>query len=129
MATSLSAKHIHITGIVQGVGFRPFVYGLALRYGLPGWVCNTSAGVEIEVAGPHEVLDRFVADLTTQSPPLAHIDSIEVSDIQPDGLAEFTIRRSEAQAGAFQPISPDIALCDDCRRELFDPANRRYRYP
>src|SRR3972149_1686055 len=121
MNAILVGKHIHITGIVQGVGFRPFVYGLATRHGLLGWVCNTSAGVDIEVDGPPDVLDRFVSDLSTQAPPLALVDSIEVSDIQPNGFTEFAIRHSESRAGAFQPISPDIALCDDCRRELFDP--------
>lgn len=129
MNTTFTAKHIHITGVVQGVGFRPFVYGLATRYGLHGWVCNTSAGVDIEVDGTIEVLDRFVAALSNEAPPLAHLDSIEVSDIAPNGWSEFTIRHSVARADGFLPISPDTALCDDCRRELFDPNDRRYRYP
>ncbi|CAG0936861.1 Carbamoyltransferase HypF [Thermoflexales bacterium] len=129
MTTTLSAKHIHITGIVQGVGFRPFVYGLAMRYALYGWVCNTSAGVDIEVDGPCEVLDRFVAALTAEAPPLAHIDTIEVGEIAGNGFTSFEIRHSVARPDDFLPISPDITLCDDCRRELFDPADRRYQYP
>jgi hydrogenase maturation protein HypF len=129
MATSLSAKHIHITGIVQGVGFRPFVYGLAARYDLRGWVCNTSAGVDIEVDGPSDVLDRFVTALTVEAPPLAHIDAIEVSEIASNGFTSFEIRHSESNPNDFLPISPDITLCDDCRREMFDPNDRRYLYP
>jgi hydrogenase maturation protein HypF len=125
----LSARHIHITGVVQGVGFRPFVYGLAMHHGLHGWVCNTSAGVDIEVDGSIDVLNHFVADLSNQAPPLARIDSVEVRDIAPNGFTSFEIRHSIARADDFMPISPDIALCDDCRRELFDPADRRYLYP
>jgi hydrogenase maturation protein HypF len=129
MTTILSAKRIHITGVVQGVGFRPFVYGLATRYGLRGWVCNTSAGVDIEVDGAPEVLAQFVADLSTQAPPLAHIDSIEVAEIASNGFTTFEIHHSVANPADFMPISPDITLCADCRRELFDPADRRYLYP
>lgn len=129
MTTSLSARHIHITGVVQGVGFRPFVYGLATRYGLRGWVCNTSAGVDIEVDGASDVLAQFVADLSTQAPPLARIDSIDVAEIASNGFAAFEIRHSESNPNDFLPISPDITLCDECRRELFDPADRRYLYP
>src|SRR5512135_405585 len=129
MATDLIAKHIHITGVVQGVGFRPFVYGLATRYNLHGWVCNTSAGVDIEVDGPGETLDRFVAALTAEAPPLAHIDAVAVSAIDSNGFASFEIRHSTSHPDDFLPISPDITLCEDCRRELFDPTNRRYLYP
>ncbi len=122
-------KRIHITGIVQGVGFRPFVYGLATRYALHGWVCNTSAGVDIEVDGPSDALDRFVAALEAEAPPLAHIDAIAVSEIASNGFTSFEIRHSVARPDDFLPISPDITLCDDCRREMFDPADRRYLYP
>ena len=129
MNTPFTAKHIHITGVVQGVGFRPFVYGLATRYDLHGWVCNTSAGVDIEVDGPGEVLVQFVAALSREAPPLARIDAIEVKEIESNGFTSFEIRHSVARPDDFLPISPDIALCDDCRHELFDPANRRYLYP
>jgi hydrogenase maturation protein HypF len=125
----LIGNHIHITGVVQGVGFRPFVYGLATRYELPGWVCNTSAGVDIEVDGAPDVLAKFVEDLSTQAPPLAHIDSIEVTEIASNGFTTFEIHHSAANPADFMPISPDITLCADCRRELFDPADRRYLYP
>jgi len=122
-------RRIHITGIVQGVGFRPFVYQLATHYGLPGWVCNTSSGVEIEVEGDRASLDAFQHALVAKAPPLAHIDRLTAVDSHPTGYTTFEIRHSVAQAGQFQPLSPDISTCPDCLRELFDPANRRYGYP
>jgi hydrogenase maturation protein HypF len=127
--TDLHGRTIHITGIVQGVGFRPFVYGLAQRHGLTGWVRNSSAGVEIELNGETAVLDQFVSDLQSQLPPLAQIDSLTVTPKSPNGATAFEIIPSQPVAGAFQPISPDMSICDDCRRELFDPNDRRYRYP
>jgi hydrogenase maturation protein HypF len=129
MMSELNGRHIQITGVVQGVGFRPFVYGLAQRHGLTGWVRNSSAGVEIEVNGVTAVLDRFLVDLQNELPPLAQIDSLRTTPIPPNGAALFEIIASQPVAGAFQPISPDICICDDCRRELFDPHDRRYRYP
>jgi hydrogenase maturation protein HypF len=120
---------IHITGVVQGVGFRPFVYSLAQRHAIRGWVRNTSAGVEIEAAGAPSSLEAFVAGLRQEAPPLARIDDVQVADSQPDGDTEFRILPSQAVEGAFQPISPDVGLCADCLRELRDPADRRYRYP
>ncbi|MFQ5578958.1 MAG: carbamoyltransferase HypF, partial [Anaerolineae bacterium] len=129
MAPPIEGRHIHITGIVQGVGFRPFVYGLATRLALNGWVLNNSSGVEVEVAGPPAQLDAFIAALQTETPPLAVIDSLRVEPISNLQPPTFEIRHSQAQPHAFVPISPDICICDDCRRELFDPADRRYRYP
>ncbi|PWH13175.1 MAG: carbamoyltransferase HypF [Anaerolineae bacterium] len=120
---------IHITGIVQGVGFRPFVYTLARRYHLAGWVRNTSAGVDIEVDGDVADLQTFVEHLRTELPPLARIDSLAVSERPVAGFEQFEILHSEAQEGAFQPISPDVAVCPECLREMNDPADRRYRYP
>ncbi|MCA9892831.1 MAG: carbamoyltransferase HypF, partial [Anaerolineae bacterium] len=125
----MQGRAIHITGIVQGVGFRPFVYGLALRHDLKGWVRNTSEGVDIRVDGSMESLDLFLAALRQEAPPLAFIDSLTATDCQPNEFAVFEIRHSEAVQGASQPISPDIAICDDCLRELHDPSDRRYRYP
>lgn len=125
----LNGRTIHITGIVQGVGFRPFVYGLAQRHGLTGWVRNSSAGVEIELNGATAVLDQFVSDLQNELPPLAQIDSLNVTPTSPNGATAFEIIPSQPVAGAFQPISPDMSICDDCRRELFAPQDRRYRYP
>ena len=120
---------IHITGIVQGVGFRPFVYNLAIRFGLTGWVRNTSAGVNIEVDGSQDALESFIKALREEVPTLASIDEFSASLGGPYGFDKFEILDSETISGAFQPISPDVALCDDCLRELFDPKDRRYRYP
>jgi hydrogenase maturation protein HypF len=127
--SDLQGARIFISGIVQGVGFRPFVYALAQRYNLTGWVRNTSAGVDIEVDGDPEQLAAFVAAIRQEAPPLAYIDRMEVDDRPANGFSEFEIRHSEPIPNAFQPISPDVSLCDDCRRELFDPSDRRYRYP
>ncbi len=120
---------VHITGIVQGVGFRPFVYGLATRLALKGWVRNTSAGVEIAVDGERDSLDAFLRSLRAEAPPLSHIDGLTASPRPPTGFHTFSILHSESFPSAFQPISPDIAICEDCLRELFDPADRRYLYP
>jgi hydrogenase maturation protein HypF len=127
---SLKTHHIHIAGIVQGVGFRPFVFGLATRLQLFGWVCNTSAGVEIEVQGSVKALQEFEAALLREKPPLARLDSISTKEVnQQDIHTKFIIRESATIAGAFQPISADVAICHDCEHELFDPQDRRYLYP
>ncbi|MGB7874954.1 MAG: carbamoyltransferase HypF, partial [Anaerolineales bacterium] len=125
----LSGAKIHITGVVQGVGFRPFVYGLAKRYELNGWVRNTSAGVDIEVDGEQNVLEAFIKALRDEAPPLSRIDELSDSFQSPNSFRSFDILHSEAVEGAFQPISPDVSICSDCLRELFDPSDRRYRYP
>jgi len=124
-----AAKHMEITGIVQGVGFRPFVYNLAVAHGLCGWVRNTSAGVEIEVEGAADALDLFTRQLVSKAPPLARIESITVTDVAPNSYTSFVILQSEPRADAYQLISPDIATCADCLRELFDPQDRRHAYP
>jgi hydrogenase maturation protein HypF len=125
----LRGARIHITGIVQGVGFRPFVYSLATRLSITGWVRNTSAGVEIEVDGTPEALAAFVDALREEAPPLARIDEFHVQERAPNGYPQFEIIHSEVIAEAFQPISPDVSLCTDCLQELLDPNDRRYRYP
>jgi hydrogenase maturation protein HypF len=125
-------RKIHVTGLVQGVGFRPFVYQIATRENLVGWVANTSAGVDIEVEGDAPALDSFLCALTADKPPLALIDAVQVKDIVSNGPAQydrFDIRASVSLENAFQPISPDISICPDCLRELFDPNDRRYLYP
>lgn len=123
------ALRISITGVVQGVGFRPFVYNLARRLGVRGWVLNHSGGVDIEAEAEPETLTAFLAALRDEAPPLAHIASLEAMPIPSNGYTTFEIRHSEAQEGRFVLISPDVATCPDCLRELFDPADRRYRYP
>jgi len=120
---------LHVTGIVQGVGFRPFVFTLAKQLGLTGWVRNTSAGVEIEVDGPREQLEAFARSVLEDAPPLARIDQVSVSYTSEQGHTGFEIRESASLPEAFQPISPDVAVCPDCLRELFDPGDRRFRYP
>ncbi|UCC75839.1 MAG: carbamoyltransferase HypF, partial [Anaerolineales bacterium] len=124
-----AASYIELTGVVQGVGFRPFVYNLALEHELRGWVRNTSAGVQIELEGVPGAVQAFARDLVAKAPPLARIESISVRDIAPKGVSGFAILPSQPQAGAYQLVSPDIATCDDCLRELFDPKDRRERYP
>jgi hydrogenase maturation protein HypF len=120
---------IHITGIVQGVGFRPFVFTQAVQKGLTGWVCNTSAGVDIEVTGAPVDISLFIQTLKSEAPPLARIDSIDVQQISLKAYDTFEIVDSKTVSDAFQPISPDIGICPDCLKELFDPQDRRYRYP
>ena len=124
----LTTKHVHVTGVVQGVGFRPFVYGLATQLLLHGWVCNTSAGVDIVIQGDHERVNAFVEALSAKAPPLARIDQVSAWEEVGDEYSGFEIRESESVEGAFQPISPDVAMCPDCERELLDPNDRRYLY-
>ena len=120
---------ISVRGIVQGVGFRPFVYQLAQEHNLKGWVCNTSGDVKIEVEGESEDLARFLTKLKETPPPQAHIEDISVLEQAPAGYKQFEIRPSLAQSDKYQLISPDLATCDACQQELFEPSNRRYRYP
>jgi len=122
-------KFVSVRGVVQGVGFRPFVYRLAHEHGLTGWVLNHSGGVDIEVEGLAPSLENFLRDLEEKAPPLARIASIEAQDCPPNGYLTFEIRESREEAGRYQLISPDIATCPDCLRELLDPNDRRYRYP
>jgi len=118
-----------VRGVVQGVGFRPFVYNLARSLGLAGFVTNTAAGVELAVQGPEEALDRFFHRLRNQPPPLAHITGLEQEEEPPrTGEREFRIRHSRSGRRRTL-ISPDVATCPDCLAELMDPADRRYRYP
>lgn len=128
MSNPIGAR-IHISGIVQGVGFRPFVYGLATDLKLNGWVKNTSAGVEIEVEGSSQSIQDFTTRLRNQAPPLAIIDDFKVETCATNGYTNFAIIKSEAIPLAFQPISPDVSICDDCLNELFNPKDRRYHYP
>ncbi len=120
---------IKVRGIVQGVGFRPFIYTQAMQNHLTGWVRNTSSGVEIEVNGAQAGVDAFLHALKHDLPPLARIDELESAASEPNGYTAFEIIASQPKEGDFIPISPDVSICPDCQRELFDPADRRYRYP
>jgi hydrogenase maturation protein HypF len=122
-------RSIAVSGIVQGVGFRPFVHELASRLGLGGFVRNRGGDVQIELEGATEALDRFFGELTSRPPPLARIDSLTWTAIPPRGDREFRIESSEADEAAPIFIAAEMATCDDCLRELFDPRDRRYRYP
>ena len=118
-----------VNGVVQGVGFRPFIYRLATRYGLTGWVQNTSAGVMIEVNGVHESLASFADQLPKELPPLARVESVMQEWVKPNGYSSFEIRKSAKDDQAFSLVPADVAICPDCLRELDDPADRRFRYP
>ncbi len=122
-------KRVHITGIVQGVGFRPTVFNLAQKHVLTGWVLNNAHGVEIELRGSEQNVQAFIQDLQQNPPPIAVIDSFVVEDADDHAYADFQIRHSENDPSVFLPVSPDLNICPDCRHELFDPSDRRYRYP
>ena len=126
--------HIHVTGIVQGVGMRPFVYREAMAHGICGWVLNAGDGVHIEAHALSEALDGFVGALSEHAPAAARVEHVEVADLAPGGWDAaneqgFRIVASQDQTAHTTLISPDIATCDDCLRELFDPADRRFHYP
>ena len=127
--STIQRQRICIQGIVQGVGFRPFVYGQALSRGLVGFVCNDSQGVTIEVEGSSEALDGFQQALHIELPPLARIDTLVTESLPPLHEANFVIADSSSGAERHALISPDVATCDDCLYELLDPANRRHYYP
>lgn len=126
--------HIHVTGIVQGVGMRPFVYREAMAHGICGWVLNAGDGVHIEAHALADALDAFVAALSEHAPAAARVEYVEVVDLAVNGWDAvneegFRIVASQDQTAHTTLVSPDIATCDDCLRELFDPADRRYHYP
>src|ERR1700722_13416760 len=124
-------RRFTVTGVVQGVGFRPFVHRIATELGLTGFVGNDSGAVFLEVQGPGALIDEFRQRLRADSPPLAAISALHVVDIDTDTRCDngFRIVESQPVAGATTPIPPDIAVCDDCIAELFDPGDRRYRHP
>ncbi len=128
-APPIKRVRLHVTGVVQGVGFRPFVHRLAIQNTLGGWVRNASGDVEIELEGPTASLELFLERLEREAPPLARIERVEVEQQPPEGQTEFRILTSRAEPDQRQPVSPDVAMCQTCEAELFDPANRRYRYP
>ena len=124
-----SACSIRVRGVVQGVGFRPFVYRLACANTLAGWVLNGEEGVEIHLEGAQHGLNAFVHDLKVHPPAAASISEIEIAPAELVGLQDFTIRTSERREHPTVRISPDLPVCEECRQELFDPANPRYHYP
>ena len=125
----MTARSIHVRGVVQGVGFRPFVFRLARARSLAGWVSNVEDGVAIHIEGLEAPLHEFLSELATQPPAAAHITAIEIEPSEPAGLREFTIIESRRNGHPSARISPDLPVCDACLRELFDPSNARYLYP
>lgn len=126
---TISRKRLRITGVVQGVGFRPFVYRLAKTHQLAGWVCNTSTCVEIEVEGPRHSLEEFVRQLSAQAPDLARVAAVVAHDAEPQGRPGFVILESRHRADTEALIPADVSTCGPCFSEVLDPNNRRYLYP
>ena len=122
-------KQIRVHGIVQGVGFRPFVYNLAAKLGLTGYVLNSSAGVLIEVEGEAAQIECFVRELHKNPPPLSQIEDISIANLEPNGGGGFVIRESVDEPGQLVPVSPDVSTCPDCLRDFRTPGNRRFGYP
>jgi hydrogenase maturation protein HypF len=129
MANDISAKKLKVNGIVQGVGFRPFVFQLAEHYDLKGEVANTPFGVSIHIEGPPNRLASFEADLAAKSPPLAYIVEISGNSQTVKNYTDFRIVKSKGETAMSTLISPDVSVCHDCLQEMFDPRNRRYSYP
>jgi len=127
--TSVTRKVIELTGIVQGVGFRPYVYRLANDCGLTGLIANTPAGVSIEVQGEAEAVERFLERLPKEIPPLAKITGLTPRDAELHQETAFRIEASRMDAAARALISPDVSVCEDCLREMMNPRDRRFRYP
>ena len=119
---------LRLRGIVQGIGFRPFVHNLAAELGLGGWVLNSSSGLVTEVEGEPSAVESFLSTVTENPPPLAWIQDSKLEEIEPSGETAFVIRPSAPVTGEFALISPDVAACDDCVRDFTDPANRRAGY-
>jgi hydrogenase maturation protein HypF len=129
VSTFLSVE-LRVRGVVQGVGFRPFIHRLAIRHRLSGWVRNESGMVRIRAMGGAEDVESFIEDLPRLVPPLTRLDSLEVDrDVDPPGVEGFVIRESSSDQPGRLPISPDVALCPSCAAELLDPGDRRYGYP
>ncbi|UCF95695.1 MAG: carbamoyltransferase HypF [Desulfobacterales bacterium] len=129
MSEDYIARRLQVKGIVQGVGFRPFVYQLAHKYGLKGEVANTSSGVTIHIEGSREQIECFEADLATRCPPLAQITAVNGCPESVRNYLDFTIASSRGEEAVSTLIAPDVSICGDCLRELFDPEDRRYHYP
>ena len=129
MDAEMASSIIEVDGIVQGVGFRPFVYQIAKRRGLNGEVANTSSGVVIRLEGPCEEIEFFLKELEEKPPPLAFIVKVQASEAPFSGFAGFSIAPSRKDEKRSTLISPDMCVCDDCLNELFDPGDRRFEYP
>ena len=125
----MTAFRIEIRGIVQGVGFRPYVHKMVEKYGFSGWIRNTSYGAQLELAGSRRALLHFLDDLKKSPPPLALIEGVEYTAVEAREYSGFRIIESERSGHMETLVSPDVGICADCARELLDPADRRYKYP
>jgi len=125
----LTRARVQVKGVVQGVGFRPFVYRLAHDMGLRGYIRNTVTGVTIEVEGPEDSVKQFPVRLRNEQPPLAAVEEIQMKMMKPAGYRSFDIFVSKEEAGPVSLVPPDVATCDQCLAETLDPRDRRYRYP
>ncbi|MBX7246168.1 MAG: carbamoyltransferase HypF [Candidatus Sumerlaeaceae bacterium] len=126
---AIARRRLEVSGAVQGVGFRPFVYRLALKLGLTGWVENTASGVTIEIEGLPELLDGFVSRLHSEKPPRSSVSLVSAHEVLPLYAEQFEIRRSTTNGPRTALVIPDIGICGDCRRELLTPGDRRHLYP
>jgi hydrogenase maturation protein HypF len=122
-----SRRQIHIRGIVQGVGFRPFIYNLATKHNLKGFCFNDSEGVTIDVVG--EAVDEFIDEIKASPPPLSKIDKLTATNLPPVAYSGFVIKESVSSRGKSTFISSDVCICHECLEELLDPFDRRYVYP
>ena len=129
MIADYAARELKVEGIVQGVGFRPFVYQLANRFGLKGEVANTSSGVSIHIEGLKDDIEAFCRNLVQKHPPLAHITEVSIHPKSVEGFKSFSIIKSQSESLRSALISPDVSVCDDCLQELFNPNDRRFKYP
>ena len=129
MTDARTAYRLEINGIVQGVGFRPFIYQLANHHGLKGEVANTATGVSLVLEGPENDIRQFIDDLSIKRPPLAHIVEVSETRVAVNGFTVFSIVKSRGSATRATLISPDVMVCDDCLAEMRDPADRRFGYP
>ena len=124
-----SAARLRVEGTVQGVGFRPYVYRLARELELAGWVLNDERGVLVEIEGDPRAVARFVERLPVEAPPLARVEQLLAEEVEPTGSSAFAIAPSPSGRTPDAPVAADSATCDECLAEVFDPADRRYRYP
>ncbi|MDD3031362.1 MAG: acylphosphatase, partial [Atribacterota bacterium] len=123
-------KRITIHGIVQGVGFRPYIHKKVKHYKLKGWICNTEQGVEMEVEGEQDAICIFLKNIKNDIPPLAIIEKIITDDLSLIGYTDFKIKKSKSNhLNPMALIPPDISICEDCYNELINPSDRRYNYP
>jgi len=126
---ALGGWQIKVRGVVQGVGFRPFIYRIAIENCLNGYVLNTSGDVTIKVEGTRDNFNSFLYQLRQNPPPQSHIESVDIKKKQFEGYTRFEIRQSRVENNNYLLISPDLATCSECITEILDPENRRYGYP